>query len=265
MNVKRMPIEVGQVWQRGPRECRTITRIIEPDGVVLDGVTTQTFDTLRERFSLVQFADGFKPWAGGDRPPVKGDPEVDVRFENGEYAASSVERLNWAQHAALPIVAYRVVERAPVERIAAVLIPGSQGATSADANSLAAELLTDLGYTFAANCWVAPEAGNPVTQGLPVAGYERLARVLERAYEQASSGKGRERHANGLPFHEQPMSSINKALGSIDGFVYQAHKKSLEAKRLPQGRAQAEMLGAINYLAGAVIALDSWANKENQQ
>jgi hypothetical protein len=90
--------------------------------------------------------------------------------------------------------------------------------------------------------------------------YTRLADVLKAAYSQASRGKGKERHASdGLPFQDQPMSAINRGLGSIDGFLYQAAKKAQEARRLPYGRAQAELLGAINYLAGAVIALDTWA------
>ena len=88
-------------------------------------------------------------------------------------------------------------------------------------------------------------------------GYESLAAVLQKAHDQAAIGKGKERHANGLPFENQPMSVINRQLGSIHGFIYQAHKKSLEATRLPKDRAVAELLGAINYLAGAVIALES--------
>ena len=88
--------------------------------------------------------------------------------------------------------------------------------------------------------------------------YCSLANVLQMAYNQAATGKGAERHANNLPFHLQPMTTINLALGSIDGFIYQAHKKSLEAKRLPSvDRQVAELLGAINYLAGAVIALST--------
>lgn len=99
-----------------------------------------------------------------------------------------------------------------------------------------------------------------MTQFLSAPGYEKLAEVLQRAFEQASAGKGKERHASdGVPFEDQPMSSINRTLGSIDGFLYQASKKAAEARRLPTGRAQAELLGAINYLAGAVIALDTWA------
>ena len=95
---------------------------------------------------------------------------------------------------------------------------------------------------------------------LSAGGYNELAKVLARAFEQASGGKGKERHASeGVPFEDQPMNSINREAGSIDGYLYQARKKSLESKRLPAGRAQAELLGAINYLAGAVIALDTWA------
>ena len=91
-------------------------------------------------------------------------------------------------------------------------------------------------------------------------GYESLAEVLLRAFVQASAGKGKERHAGaGVPFERQPMATINQEQGSIDGYLYQARKKAIEAKRLPQGRAQAELLGAIVYLAGAVIALDTWA------
>lgn len=90
-----------------------------------------------------------------------------------------------------------------------------------------------------------------------VPGYEKLAAALNAAYNQAAVGKGKERHAtDDVPFHEQPMTVINRQLGSIDGFIYQAHKKSLEAKRLPLERAQAELLGAMNYLAGAWIELE---------
>ena len=92
--------------------------------------------------------------------------------------------------------------------------------------------------------------------------YDALRDVLDRALQQAQSGKGKERHAVGeTPFDQQPMATINKQLGSIHGFIFQAHKKSLEATRLPAGRDVAELLGAINYLAGAVIALETWSAK----
>lgn len=100
--------------------------------------------------------------------------------------------------------------------------------------------------------WVA----HPSELTMDVDGYQRLAAVLYGAYGQASGGKGRERHANGLPFERQPMAEINKLLGSRDGFLYQAMKKIVESKRLPRERAIAELYGAINYIAGAVISLE---------
>ncbi len=87
-------------------------------------------------------------------------------------------------------------------------------------------------------------------------GYESLASVLIRAYDQAAKGKGAERHAQGLSFDEQPMQQLIRLYGV--GFALgQAAKKAQEAQRLPTVERQvAELLGAINYLAGAVIALE---------
>lgn len=87
-------------------------------------------------------------------------------------------------------------------------------------------------------------------------GYESLAGVLQRALDQAQDGKGAERHANSLPFHKQPMQTIAAAHG-VGFLTGQAAKKSEESHGLPAGRDVAELLGAINYLAGAVIFLES--------
>lgn len=89
--------------------------------------------------------------------------------------------------------------------------------------------------------------------------YASLRRILDMALEQASSGKGDERHANGRSFDEQPMQRITEMLGI--GFpLGQAVKKSQEAKGMTdRGQHDAairELLGAINYLAGAVMALE---------
>lgn len=95
----------------------------------------------------------------------------------------------------------------------------------------------------------------PAPVFLQAEGYERLADVLHRAFEQASAGKGKERHAKDLPFHEQPMQKICELYGV--GFALgQAAKKAQESQRLPHDRAVAELLGAINYIAGAVIFLE---------
>lgn len=96
-------------------------------------------------------------------------------------------------------------------------------------------------------------------------GYESLADVLERAFDQAANGKGNDRHAQGQPFDQQPMQLLIKLYGP--GFALgQAAKKAQESQRLPYERAVAELLGAINYLAGAVISLDKLnANKASTE
>lgn len=89
-----------------------------------------------------------------------------------------------------------------------------------------------------------------------VPGYERLAKTLYRALEQAQSGKGKERHANDKPFLQQPIMEIGRMVGP--GYqIGQAMKKGQEAVRLPTVERQvAELLGAINYLAAAVLLLE---------
>lgn len=92
-------------------------------------------------------------------------------------------------------------------------------------------------------------------------GYESLADVLERAFKQAAEGKGRERHANDLPFDKQPMQLIADKRG-VGFLLGQADKKSEEAMGLPTERAVAELLGAINYIAGAIIFIERKAQNE---
>ncbi len=87
-------------------------------------------------------------------------------------------------------------------------------------------------------------------------GYESLEGVLARAYQQAAVGKGAERHAQDKPFDEQPMQLLINLYGS--GFALgQAGKKMQEAMRLPHDAAIRELLGAINYIAGAVINMEA--------
>lgn len=85
-------------------------------------------------------------------------------------------------------------------------------------------------------------------------GYEKLVAVFQAAHDQAAHGKGKERHANGLPFHEQRMQSISKLLDSPDGMAYQVVKKMTEGLQFEDHQQrEKELLGAINYLAGIVI------------
>lgn len=89
----------------------------------------------------------------------------------------------------------------------------------------------------------------------PTDGYAPLRRVLELALQQAATGKGRERHASGKPFSQQPMLEIGRMVGP--GFCLgQAMKKTQEASRMDHDAAKRELLGAINYLAGAYLLLE---------
>lgn len=90
-------------------------------------------------------------------------------------------------------------------------------------------------------------------------GYEALGEALRAALEQSAAGKGRERHANERPFEHQPIMEIAREQGL--GFpMGQARKKVGEAagmlRRGEPASARAELLGAIVYLAAAVLAIE---------
>jgi len=84
-------------------------------------------------------------------------------------------------------------------------------------------------------------------------GYEPLAEVLQQALDQSQIGKGKECHANGLPFLDQPIVTEGRIVGP--GFhVGQARKKVLEAMNCDDDdRAICDYLGAIVYIAALVI------------
>jgi len=86
--------------------------------------------------------------------------------------------------------------------------------------------------------------------------YAALQDVLDRAWQQAGSGKGAERHGQALPFTEQPMQTISDLLNTQNGMLYQAMKKIQESTRMDRDAAVRELLGAICYTAGAVIWLE---------
>lgn len=98
---------------------------------------------------------------------------------------------------------------------------------------------------------------------VPEPGYEKLVDVLRQAHDHAAKGKGKERHANDLPFHEQRMLSIARLLKSPpDSLAYQVCKKVAEGLTLPEhDRKVAELIGAINYIAGIVILLEEERDK----
>ena len=123
--------------------------------------------------------------------------------------------------------------------------PHNQTMSADDAGRLAVDMLTDLGWHFRDGVWVQDSAD--------VKGYELLRNVFTRAFDQASQGKGKERHeSDDLPFHEQQMQTGAKIFG-VGSLLYQAFKKTNESQRLPLNHAVNEMLGAIVYIAGAII------------
>ena len=84
--------------------------------------------------------------------------------------------------------------------------------------------------------------------------YDDLRRQIEAAFAQAATGKGRERHADGRRWTDQPIFTVARQHGA--GFLTgQAAKKLGEAaamsRRGEHNRARHEMLGAIVYAAAA--------------
>mgnify|MGYP003407105016 FL=1 len=84
-----------------------------------------------------------------------------------------------------------------------------------------------------------------------------LKRILNNAYNQSAKGKGIERHgATGATFAEQQIVSFGLETKSINYNIGQANKKIREALNLPAVKAIHELLGAINYIAGAIAILE---------
>jgi len=84
--------------------------------------------------------------------------------------------------------------------------------------------------------------------------YDVLLKVLIEAFNQAAYGKGKERHASNDSYDKQPCCSIARKVGL--GFpLGQAMKKIEESIRLETEHGIAELFGAINYIAAAIIVL----------
>lgn len=113
------------------------------------------------------------------------------------------------------------------------------------------------------------EGSGDSTVGRPVIepGYHRLYHVLMAALDQASRGKGSERHEIGdFPFEEQHMLKIAELQDSPDGMVFQVCKKVVEGIRLSDHESRIkELHGAINYLAGIVIYLEKKHDRESNR
>ena len=109
--------------------------------------------------------------------------------------------------------------------------------------------------------------------------YAKLWDVLHRAYLQSAMGKGRDRHApQGEAFTDQPICEMaDFERYGPGGPLYQATKKCYEAFRAVRGmgrgsgdhtnvdRAVADMLGAIVYIAAAVVVVEGEMDGRNEQ
>jgi hypothetical protein len=107
-------------------------------------------------------------------------------------------------------------------------------------------------------------ASERVAQWRNESNYTTLRAILDAAFNHAATGKGKERHARDLPFDKQPMLETTRLVGP--GFpLGQAIKKAGEAagmiERGQYDAAEAECLGAINYLAGAV----AWMREQRKE
>lgn len=84
--------------------------------------------------------------------------------------------------------------------------------------------------------------------------YLPLLRTFLGALEQAAYGKGRERHANDLPFVEQPTLTTAHMLDSDAGLAQQVIKKTIEARTLPTKAARiSELRGTLVYAAAMIL------------
>lgn len=84
--------------------------------------------------------------------------------------------------------------------------------------------------------------------------YLPLLRTFLGALEQAAYGKGRERHANDLPFVEQPILTMARMLDSDAGLAQQVIKKTVEARSLPFKTARInELRGTLVYAAAMIL------------
>ena len=95
-------------------------------------------------------------------------------------------------------------------------------------------------------------------------GYEDLLAVLGEAYDQASLGKGKARHGHGgKAFTEQQILEGQRSYG-IGFALGQADKKMKEAFHMEFWEdSRKDLLGAIVYIAGAIIFGDEEATEIN--
>ena len=95
--------------------------------------------------------------------------------------------------------------------------------------------------------------------------YISLGLVMQSALDQASKGKGKERHASeGEAYEDQIICEVARRVG-LGYPLGQAVKKIYESQRLIPQLGVQELLGAMNYLAAAVIVMQERMEEEGQR
>lgn len=95
--------------------------------------------------------------------------------------------------------------------------------------------------------------------------YAPLNRVLQLAYERASSGKGGVRHGGkGVPFVDQPIMDIQRSHGTPHFALGQIQKKADELVRLENTQARKELLDIMVYAAAAYLFLEEEEKNQPQ-
>lgn len=202
MAVNGIEIAVGQVWRcRDGKEREIVYNDGHPeypwdlrlvggkyndgdDGSVGDDGCeyAPTMTHKRDLIELIRDEHGFTIWKGGPVAPVSG--MVEYRLRVGSTLSRAAESLGW-DHDGGPadIVAYKVLSADSAE----------PQPNNADADRLASELLTDLGWRFEGGTWVQdePVQTNPLDVQVGGSHYKNLA-IQPIEYI----------HANGIGFAE---------------------------------------------------------------
>ena len=93
-----------------------------------------------------------------------------------------------------------------------------------------------------------------------VTGYDNLRKVFDDCLHEAAEGRGHRRHSiEGEPFEGQTSGIITELLG-VSFPLGQAMKKIMESVQLSNEDGVRELIGAINYIALAIIKTEEERN-----
>ena len=123
MAINGIKIEVGQKWRDRAGDIGIISESSDPDypwdtgcGATVTDAGKQVIGercNMGDLIELIEHADGFKPWAGGEQPEETRGKLVVFRMDNGETPSTNADVLDWrALNDTTDIVAYKVIAEA---------------------------------------------------------------------------------------------------------------------------------------------------------